>query len=156
MNKYTQLTLVFAVILTLSSSGPLEGKEIYTWTDENGVTHYVDTPPDQADAVSMEAPEAYRPGSSSAYQETESTDTGSQSSYADEKREELAENRAAKQKEAAEKTAVCSSARSELEKIEPSRRVFYTNEEGETARMDDVQRTDRVAELKAVIAQYCQ
>ena len=156
MNKYTHFVLIIAAILALTSIGTLEGKEIYTWTDENGVTHYVDTPPDQPGAVSMEAPEAYRPGSTDNYQAPDLTDSGSQSSYADEKREELAENRSAKREEAAEKASLCSGAQSELEKIEPSRRVFYTNEEGETARMDDVQRTDRVAELKAIIAQYCQ
>lgn len=156
MNKHTQFAVIFTLVLALTGISALESKEIYTWTDENGVTHYVDTPPDQADAVSMEAPEAYRPGSASDYQGTEQTDDESQMSYADEKREELAENRAAKRDEAAEKAKICSSASSELEKLEPSRRVFYTNEQGETERMDDVQRTDRVAELKAIIAQYCQ
>jgi hypothetical protein len=49
----------------------------------------------------------------------------------------------------------CSAWEAELERLEPSRRVFYTNEEGETERMDDVARTDRVAELKSLIDRDC-
>ena len=42
-----------------------------------------------------------------------------------------------------------------MDRLEPNRRVFFTNEQGETERMDDVARTNRVAELKAQIAKNC-
>ena len=38
----------------------------------------------------------------------------------------------------------------------PTGAVFYTNEQGETERMDDVDRTDKVAQLKNQIAKNCQ
>ena len=49
----------------------------------------------------------------------------------------------------------CEAWRAEVARLEPNRRVFFTNEQGETERMDDVDRTNRVAELKSMIAQNC-
>jgi len=161
MNKYSFSILIFTVLIALSTAAFAQGKKIYTWTDENGVTHYVDTPPDNTAAVSMDAPEAYRPGTAGPDSDDQFRDDiptaedDPTKSYADQKREEIAKNRAEKNAEQAEMTAVCQSAQRELEKIEPSRRVFYTNEDGVRTRLDDVERTDRVAELKAIIAQYC-
>jgi hypothetical protein len=42
-----------------------------------------------------------------------------------------------------------------LETIEPSRRVFFTNEQGETERLDDEQRVAMVERAKALIAENC-
>ena len=43
----------------------------------------------------------------------------------------------------------------ELDRLEPHRRVFFTNEKGETERVDDVERANKVAQLKAQIAKNC-
>ena len=43
------LTTIFAILLILLVSASLNA-EIYTWTDENGVKHYSNTPPDQENA----------------------------------------------------------------------------------------------------------
>jgi hypothetical protein len=42
-----------------------------------------------------------------------------------------------------------------LEQIEPSRRVFYTDESGETVRLDDERRVGLVEESKAFLAGNC-
>jgi len=42
-----------------------------------------------------------------------------------------------------------------VDRLEPNRRVFYENEEGETVRMDDQVRADRVDDMKAQIARKC-
>ena len=79
----------------------------------------------------------------------------SQPSAAQQRREEIARNtEAAKAKQAA-RAAECAAWQTEVDRLEPNRRVFYTNEQGETERMDDVARTNRVAELKAQIARNC-
>jgi hypothetical protein len=49
----------------------------------------------------------------------------------------------------------CTAWQAEVDRLEPNRRVFYTNDEGETVRMDDVERTNRVANLKSQIAKNC-
>lgn len=146
---------------------PVDAKEIYTWTDENGVVHYVDTPPNHPDAQAVDAPEAYRPGSVSA-EEPEAApaprDTADpepaeaaqpELSAADAKRQELAERRKKRLAEQQERARICDEARRRLAALEPSRRVFYQDEEGETARMDDEERVKLVEESKARIAQYC-
>jgi len=51
--------------------------------------------------------------------------------------------------------AECAAKSAEVAELEPHRRVFFTNEEGETERMDDVERTNRVAEAKAFIEKNC-
>lgn len=159
-----------ALVLCAAISLPAAAKEIYTWTDENGVVHYVDSPPAHPGAVSRDAPEAYRPGTSdvvypaaSAPAADDGTDVdgvdtagaAGEPSVADQKRAEMAAKRAEQQQHQAEMDEVCARARQRLEQIEPYRRVFYTDESGETARMDDEQRVAEVEEMKQFIRTNC-
>lgn len=161
MNKSAYFAVAFATFLALSVTAHAQGKQIYTWTDENGVVHYVDTPPDNPNAVSIDAPEAYRPGSVGVYPEANATIAEDQAdpeqveNYADQKREQLAEDRKTAQTEKAERARVCAQATARLEATEPSRRVFYTNDQGETERMDDEERVRLVAEAQALVDQNC-
>jgi len=154
---------IFTVVLSLSVCMSLhaQSKQIYTWTDENGVVHYVDTPPDNSDAVNIEAPEAYRPGSAGAYpaadelMKEEEEDPELVESYAEKKRAQLAQDREQAAQSREETNKACEEARTRLEQLEPSRRVFYTNEQGETVRLDDEQRVGMVDELKQFIQENC-
>lgn len=148
---------------SLLAVGPLAAAEVYTWTDENGVLHYSDTPRTNGPAETIEAEEAYRPGSVDAYpapaapQEAQSV-TGSAEapqSAAEARREELARRREERREAQAETDRLCARHRQRLEQMEPSRRVFYTDEAGETVRMDDEQRVALVAESRAFIEQNC-
>ena len=56
---------------------------------------------------------------------------------------------------ATQRDAECAAWQAEVDRLEPNRRVFFTNEAGETERMDDVERVNRVAELKQQIATHC-
>jgi murein DD-endopeptidase MepM/ murein hydrolase activator NlpD len=49
MSKFFQPCLVTALFLTLSSQSP--AKQIYQWTDANGVVHFSDTPPPDKSAA---------------------------------------------------------------------------------------------------------
>lgn len=164
----TTVVLLLAAGMMLASPAAL-AKEIYTWTDENGVVHYVDKRPDNPEAKAMQAPEAYRPGSVSAQpaDPEESSPDGApgseagdspnqQLSPADARRQELAAAAEQRNAQRAQLNAVCGQARSQLAEIEPNRRVFYENEQGETVRMDDVERVQRVEQLKQIIAENCQ
>ena len=173
MNKSTHWSLLAVCLLAVVGSVSAQGTKLYTWTDENGVVHYVDTPPDNPKAVSIDAPEAYRPGSADAYPQenadevnamdmpaddsapnADSSENGA-ASYADQKREQMAQKREAHRQAQAQRNQRCAQARAQVATLEPSRRVFFTNDQGETERMDDVRRVRMVEEAKSQMAQYC-
>jgi hypothetical protein len=174
MNKSIHLFLLAATLMTAPGAMYAQGKQIYTWTDENGVVHYVDTPPDRADAVSMDAPEAYHPGSADAYPVADADDSAAANdpgneevsdtdrsgneevSYADQKREQMAREREQRRQEQADRKRICVQASEHLAALEPARRVFSTNAQGEPERMDDDERMRLIAEAKALIAENCE
>ena len=132
MNKSLPLFLFVAGLTVACGSIYAQGKQIYSWKDADGVVHYVDTPPNNPDAVSMDAPEVYRPGTADAYPEKESIDTpepgtenmaeipdteGGDVSYADQKRKELAVERERRRQAQAEMSQQCAEARAQLERL---------------------------------------
>ena len=76
-------------------------------------------------------------------------------SYAQQRRDEIAQKSGEAQANKAVKDMECTAWQAEVDRLEPNRRVFYTNDEGETVRMDDVERTNGVANLKSQIAKNC-
>ncbi len=164
MNRF--LSACLATALLAGPLSPLVAKEIYTWKDENGVVHYVDTPPDNPNAQAVTAPEAYRPGSVSTLPDAAPADespatepevetAGQDLSAADARRQELAARRAERRAEDQELAELCARARAQLADLEPSRRVFYEDEQGETVRMDDDQRMNAIEENRKLIEEYC-
>jgi len=140
--------------------------EVYTWTDANGIVHYSDSPPESGATKTLQVEEIYHPGSADAYpaaaeppQIPATTPNEPESppppSAAQLRREQIAENRAKDQEARAETERLCALHRQRLEQMEPSRRVFYTGEQGETVRMDDEERVKLVEESKAFVAQNC-
>jgi hypothetical protein len=165
------IAAAMATLLGLTATGLYaQSGTIYSWTDENGVKHYsdrapevpaagaemvkVDTsvPPGKPEAA-VDAPESETLESSVTAQATDKP--GKQLSYADQQRLAMQEKRKAKQEQATERNQLCLQARDQLAQVEPSRRVFYTDENGDTVRLDDDQRMQMVDESKALIAQYC-
>jgi len=136
-------------LLAAVHAGAQDGT-MYRWTDENGVVHFSDVAPPGQDVQPQSLPSAAPPGSVSP--ETEPAEAAS---AAQQRREEIARkaDEAAAQQELNQ--AQCAGWRGELERLEPNRRVYSTNEQGETERMDDVVRTDRVAELHDLIGENC-
>ena len=156
--------LISTALFAISAAAHAQGKQVYTWTDENGVVHYVDTPPDNPNAVQIHAPEAYRPGSAPVTTSEEipaevpadGTEVAEEPSYADQKRQEMAERSAERRAKQQEMDTACTASQQQLDTLEPSRRVYFTNEKGEVERVDDEARVQRVEELKAFIAENCQ
>lgn len=147
---FALLALVVAVAATEAPA-----KELYRWTDENGVVHYSDKKPPgnqayQAQTVADEpvaAPAAAPPA--------EAQPGEAQPSVAQQRREEIHRKKQEAREEQAERSARCAAWQAEVDRLEPSRRVYFTNEAGETERMDDVERVERVASLKEQIAADC-
>lgn len=136
--------------------------EVYTWTDSDGVIHFSDRQPQNLDAQTLDIDEDYRPGTTDAYrssgQESGRPSPGADGetlSPAQQLRLQLAEQRAERREEQAEKEQWCDRYRERLARLEPARRVYYTNEEGEEVRMDDNQRVELIEESKKFISENC-
>lgn len=130
---------------------------MYKWTDENGVVHFSDQAPPGQNVQAQQLPESPKPGSVSPLQadEAAAAPAGQQPSVAQQRRDQIAAKSADARAQQDQTQAQCAVWRAELERLEPNRRVYYTNDEGETERMDDVVRTDRVAELHKAISENC-
>jgi len=152
----TIFVLLAIVVAVAATEAP--AKELYRWTDENGVVHFSDKKPPgnqayQSQVVTDEAPvpaEADSPAVAEGEAEAEALHN-----VAQQRREEIARKKQEARQEQAERSTQCAAWQAEVDRLEPSRRVYYTNEAGETERMDDVQRVETVARLKEQIAANC-
>ena len=153
MNLKIRLSTVLVLAVCIMAVAGLQAKEMYRWTDENGVGHFSDHKPvGQHDyetshlSDSAPAPAAQPPATAP---------TADEPSYAEQRREEIAQKKREAREAGAQREAECAAWRAEVDRLEPNRRVFFTNEAGETERMDDVGGVNRVAELKQQSARYC-
>lgn len=152
------LLLVWAVSLW---AGALAAAEIHTWTDENGVVHYSQTPPPQGGDTVVEMKDAYKPGSVPAQPPAADDGAGAGGTEpaaltpAEARRQQMAQQRQANRERQAQNQQLCGLHRQRLEQLEPARRVFYTDETGESVRMDDDQRLALIEESRAFLDENC-
>ena len=157
--------LLLVISAGLAWSAPLlaQSSNVYTWTDENGVVHFSDSPSADGKADQIRLEGAYKPGTSDAYSSPEATpsetgaaeDAEEPKSAAQQRREEIALARQKQREAEAEARKPCARHRERLAGMEPARRVYYTNEQGEQARMDDDERMRLIEESKAYLDRYC-
>jgi len=143
------IALVFGLLLTADALA--QDKTMYSWTDENGTVHFSDKQPEGQAVEEQLIPQNDTSVTSNPDQQPGSAGP----SAAQQRRDEIARNSDRAEANKAMTSAQCSAWQAEVDRIEPNRRVFFTNDQGETERMDDVQRTNRVAELKSQIARNC-
>jgi len=146
------MSAIFVLCLSMVTIAFGQNRQMYSWTDENGVVHFTDSKPEGKEVRVIDIPDTPEPVVNPSEQAPDQT---TENSAAQQRRDDIARRRQENQEIAAENEAKCTAMRAEIDRLEPNRRVFFTNEQGETERMDDVERTDRVAELKALIQQYC-
>lgn len=155
MKNLIKHAMIILAVATLGIAISAHAEKMYQWTDENGVVHFSDKKPQGQDFKTVDVPTAPQTGTVSALP-PQSDAEAEAPSYAQQRRDEIARSKQeASQKQAANQ-AQCAAWQAEVDRLEPHRRVFFTNEEGETERMDDVKRTNQVAELKKKIAANCQ
>ena len=150
---YLSKRMFFALFLGLFLAAQAEAQEktMYSWTDENGVVHFTDVRPPGQQVQEQLIPMDEPPSAPSPYSQSATTEP----TLGEQKRVELAQKHQEYEADKAMTSVECAAWKAELDRLEPNRRVFFTNEQGETERMDDVERTNRVAELKAQIARNC-
>jgi hypothetical protein len=142
--------LLAGLVLAQAGDAVAQERKMYQWTDEAGVVHFSDMAPEGQAAQARELPGNDAPAAANPYQQP-----ASEPSAAQQRREEIARKSQQAQVEQAARDSECAAWQAEVARLEPNRRVYYTNEQGETERMDDVARTNRVAELKAQIERNC-
>jgi len=159
------ILLILAIGFACAWGSSAVAKEVYTWTDKDGIVHYSDTPPDRGTSEKMEIEDAHNPGTASTYTAPEKSTDGtsgtveageSPASAAQKRREQIRERQEERQEAKAEAEKMCARHQQRLAQMEPARRVFYTNEKGESVRMDDELRMGLIGESKEYIAKNCE
>lgn len=145
--------LAFALLTAgIAAHAMAQGQQMYQWTDKDGTVHFSDTPPPDQQVEASAVP----PGAEKMGQETAGAAAATEmASAAQQKREELARKRDEAEAQAALRDAGCAAKRAEVARLEPHRRVFYTDENGETVRMDDEVRVAQVAAAKRYLEENC-
>lgn len=149
-------------------TAPARGTEVYTWTDEGGVVHYSDAPQSSKASKIIEVGEVTPPESADADADPDATpsDTPTDAevnaaaddapqSPAQEKREKIARERAERRDAQAETDRQCALHRQRLERMEPARRIFYTDDQGESVRLDDDRRLELIDESRDFLDANC-
>ena len=163
----TEILIILATGFASAWISSAAATEVYTWTDQEGIVHYSDTPQANTAAQKIEVEGADRPGTSGAdptaagptagaATSSQTPDAESPQSAAQQRREQIAENREERKEAKAENDQLCAKHRQRLTQMEPARRVFYTDEKGESVRMDDDQRMELIKEDKDFIAKNCE
>ena len=145
------LAIAVSLAVFIMTAATAQERKMYSWTDENGTVHFSETKPEGQDVREQAIPQDS--GQQSGENPYAEVDSGP--SYAQQKREEIARKGEQARTEEAINNVQCTAWQAEIDRLEPNRRVFYTNDQGETERMDDVERTNRVADLKSQIARNC-
>lgn len=151
MNKVGRISLTTLVFcLCWAALASAQSQKMYKWTDEDGVVHFSDSMPEGQTFEEQNLPAASQPANAKPDEQDNTAP-----SIAQQRRDEIARKHQEAKAADAANDARCAALQAEVDRLEPNRRVFFTNEDGETERMDDVERTDRVAELKDQIARDC-
>lgn len=133
--------------------------EVHKWTDENGVIHFSDTKPLNTETRTVEINDAQQTSYSqpppAAPQQPTADSADQPLSAAEQKRKNMAEKRQLQREEQAKAEELCKRHQKRLEQMEPARRVYYQDENGQEVRMDDVQRVTLVEESRNYLAENC-
>lgn len=163
VREYVTIALAAAALAT---AAPLfaQATDVYKWTDENGVVHFSDMKPADAEAQNLEVND--RTGFSRSAQDDparaaapspakESTEQP-ELTAAQQRRQEIAEAREAQRLEQVEIQQWCDKHRKRLVEMEPARRVYTYDENGQQVRMDDDTRVALIEESRAYLSENCQ
>ena len=157
MSKATILVTVFIAAFVLTAPDAIAKDSVYRWVDDKGVVHFGDRPADAADAeiIDIDPGEVKSAPPGSDVERDAIYAPPTESSRAQQQREERAEAR----KESAELAdaidAGCKQRREIVAQLEPSTRVMVRGEDGEVYRLDDNERLKALDEAKAYIAEKC-
>lgn len=151
--KYPNFAIALVVGMTLA--GLASAGEVYRWVDEEGVTHYSQTPPasDEASRVQVDVPTPPEDEIDRAQKDLEQTARENEESR---KERQEAEKRAA---EEAEKQAYlekrCNELRASLQALQQNRRILIEDDGGGRTRLSEEARQKRVEKRRKQIDKEC-
>lgn len=157
MSKASILVTVIIAAFVLTAWDAIAEDSVYRWVDDKGVVHFGNQPGDAANAEKIDIdPGEVKSASPASDVERDSIYAPpSETSAAQQQRDERAKNR---QEAAVLRDAIdagCKQRRQIVAQLEPSTRVMVSGEDGEVYRMDDNERLKTLAEAKAYIAEKC-
>ncbi|WP_237524044.1 DUF4124 domain-containing protein [Shewanella sp. KX20019] len=146
------LWVMLSSLLLIASlfSSNLYASEIYTWVDEDGVTHFTQEPPEQQNAEKMYS-EDIKPGKIGSVSPTNSSKLAEAPTELE--RAALAINESDK----AQAKSICESAKHSLSVLTSHSKLNKRSKEtGKTVAMTEGQRQATIAEQKERISLFCQ
>ena len=127
--------------------------EAFKWTDENGVTTYSQTAPNNVEQVEAIAPPRENVDTEAALERTRRWE---EEAAADRKvRESAAREKATAAQAEADKERQCKAARARYAGMEARPKVLTTEPDGTVRRLDDDERLARMAEAQKIIDETC-
>lgn len=147
-------------VLAATISHAAFAAEVYKWTDKDGVIHFSDVKPASAQSQTINMQDTpgqagYSPPAPATAAPEEGDAAEQTMTAAQQRREEMAERRKEHREEQAEIEKMCKRHSQRLEQMEPARRVYYTDDNGQEVRMDDVQRVSLIEESRNYLAENC-
>jgi hypothetical protein len=141
---------LFLVALALSAHAQAE---LYKWTDAQGKLHYSDQPP----TVNVQTVKTPARGQAETTEQATQTLNAREQDY--QKRRKDAEEARAKADKEAEQARIqrenCDQARSNLDRLQNTPRVYTTNAAGQRVYMDDTARANALANSQQAVSEYC-
>lgn len=138
-------TFFLTASLLIGISPVCMAAQIYKWVDEQGVTHFDAHPPQGQSATTVVTPS---PPAGKPVTPTRSGAIGDQDAIDNKVKKEVAEQQA-------QLKVFCEQARTNLAQLQNNPRL-REDVEGETRRLTDQQRQERITEVKKQIANNCQ
>jgi hypothetical protein len=110
--RKVSLILAITIIssLCLTSTAAAQSRQMYRWTDENGVVHFTDERPAGQEVTIIDIPDSEPPAASPAVP----TDEANEPSLAQQRRDEIAQRRQENREQAAVLEAECAAKRAEV------------------------------------------
>ncbi|MCG8435414.1 MAG: DUF4124 domain-containing protein [Gammaproteobacteria bacterium] len=121
---------------------------VYRWVDEDGKVHYSDKPVENAEQVTVRAPESAGTNEERAERQAEQLKLYST------KRQQAAEKRQQEREARKQRAADCERARERAEKLTYTRRLYDVDESGNRVYVDE-EEEQRRQEAQQEVSEYC-
>lgn len=144
---------VYFTCLLLSVCFTAQAADVYQWQDENGITHYGQTPPSDVNAKQMRVPAPPPVDAEKAQQEIDALIAEQRQAEAEAEARE--DNQREAQAQADMRAENCKIARRNLETYQnnPGRR--FQNADGEVTRPTEEERQKKISEFKQQTERFC-
>jgi len=153
INKMRALLITSIFVIPLSFSSNLQAGKFYKWVDENGATHYTETPPANSESTTIRT------------QGKDPKNAEQAKAKLSKQRESLTEDIANRVKAGEEaslnaknsevKKNNCKTARGNLKVLQEHGRIKQKNKEGEYSLLPEEKRQERVQKAKDRIKEFC-